>query len=134
MPKFFVNKEKKINDKIYIDGIDVNHIKNVLRIGINDNIEICIIEEKKNYLCKISKVANEEICCEIIEKLDTIAEANIKITLFQALPKSDKMELIIQKTTELGVYNIVPISMNRCVVKLDSKTEGKKIRKMANNF
>ena len=126
MPKFFVKNEQIIENKIYINGQDVNHIKNVLRCQIGDKIEICNSDSQENYLCNIAKIDRESIGCKIIEKKDDIAESNVQVTIFQGLPKSDKMEYIIQKSVELGVYNIVPTEMKRCVVKLTDKDKLKK--------
>lgn len=129
MPKFFVTENQVENDAIYIIGKDVNHIKNVLRKNINDNITICNNDSKQDYLCKIININEEKIQCEIVEKLQTNTESNILINVCQGLPKADKMELIIQKAVELGVYEITPIKMKRCVVKLKGKDEEKKIER-----
>lgn len=118
MPKFFVHDNQIENKMIYIKGNDVNHIKNVLRAKINDKLTICNIEKEKNYLCEIENLNNMQISCKIIEEYVDNAESNTKVTIFQGLPKSDKMELIIQKSVELGVYDITPVQMARCVVKL----------------
>ena len=107
----------------------MNHIKNVLRCQKGEHIEICNSETSKNYLCEINKIEKEEIECNILENLRSNVETDIKVTIFQGLPKADKMEYIIQKNTELGAKQIVPVEMVRCVVKLDSKKEGKKIER-----
>ena len=126
MPKFFV-KNKQINaDLITILGQDVNHIKNVLRLKKDDVIMICDSDTGCNYKCKIIESTIENILCSIIEKIENHMEDKVQISIFQGLPKSDKMEFIIQKCTELGVKEIFPVQMERCVVKLDSKTENKK--------
>lgn len=127
MPKFFVN-ENQIKDKeIDILGKDVKHIKNVLRKAIGDEILVCNANSGKDYLCEISNLEDNKINCIIKKELDTSVESNIKVTIMQGLPKSDKMELIIQKAVELGVYEIIPIEMKRCVVKLKDKDANKKI-------
>lgn len=129
MSKFFV-KDNQINiPVIEILGEDVNHIKNVLRMNIGDCIEICNKENSQNFLCEIQEIENNKIKCKIIEEINKRAESNVKITVFQGLPKADKMELIIQKSVELGVYEITPLAMKRCVVKLNSKDENKKIER-----
>ena len=127
MPKFFVEENQINGDKIYIVGQDVNHIKNVLRLRIDDDIQICNKESKENFLCRIQEVCMEKIICNIVEKLESNSESNIKITIFQGLPKSEKMELIIQKIVELGAYEITPTVMKRCVVKLNEKDKQKKV-------
>lgn len=127
MPKFFVKQEQIIENKINIIGQDVNHIKNVLRLKENDEIDICNIDKEETYKCKIEKIDNESIVCNILEKEKVQKEASIDITIFQGLPKADKMELIIEKCTELGVKEITPLRLKRCVVKLDEEDKVKKI-------
>ena len=129
MPKFFVsNKQKKDNTNIEIIGTDVNHIKNVLRKTISDKIVICDKDFGQDYLCEIINIG-ENIQCKIIDKLEESVEANIFVSIFQGMPKADKMELIIQKSVELGVYDITPVEMKRCVVKIKEKDRNKKIER-----
>lgn len=127
MPKFFVKKEQIQNNNIKIIGEDVNHIKNVLRAKIGEKIKICDTSNSIDYICSIKEIEKEYINCQIEEKKEESEESNIKITIFQGLPKADKMELIIQKSVELGVYDIYPVEMKRCVVKFDEKDKEKKI-------
>lgn len=129
MPKFFVNQEQLDEEKIKIIGNDVNHIKNVLREKVGDKLTICNTYNRKDYVCEILKIDEEYIECEIKEELENNVESNIKVTIMQGLPKADKMELIIQKSVELGVYDITPIEMKRCVVKLNEKDKQKKIQR-----
>lgn len=126
MPRFFVKNEQIKGTTIEILGEDVKHIKNVLRKQIGDNIEICDQDTEKSYICEIEKIGNESILTNIIEELQSYDD-NIKVDIYQGLPKADKMELIIQKSVELGVNSIIPVAMKRCVVKIDSKDESKKI-------
>ena len=128
MPKFFVNQEQILNNEIKIMGEDVNHIKNVLRKKVEDKIEVCNQETGDTYLCEIEQLDDNEILTKIIEKLNE-TETNIKIDIYQGLPKAEKMELIIQKSVELGVNSIIPISLKRCVVKLEGKDQNKKIER-----
>lgn len=127
MSKFFVKSDKVINQEIVIDTDDVNHIKNVLRKNIGDDILVCDFEKKINYNCKIKEIDKKEIICEIISQKESESESNVKIDIFQGLPKADKMELIIQKGTELGVNSFIPVSFKRSIVKLSEKDEEKKI-------
>lgn len=129
MPKFFVNSNQIENEKITISGNDVNHIKNVLRKKIKDEITICDALTSKDYLCQIIEINETNIICGIKEKLNTEVESDIKVTIFQGLPKADKMELVIQKSVELGVFDITPVEMKRCVVKLNEKEKIKKIQR-----
>lgn len=121
---FFVPKEYVSENQIVIKGSDVNHIKNVLRHSIGDVLDI--VSDNVKYSAKIIEISSDFVRCEIedVHKEDT---TNIKITIFQGLAKADKIEYIIQKCTELGVCEIVPVEMKRCVVKLDSKDKIKKI-------
>ena len=129
MPKFFVAENQINNNKITIIGNDVNHIKNVLRQKSGDKITICDTSKEQDYLCEIDKIEEKSIGCNIIEKLENNTESNVKVTIFQGLPKADKMELVIQKSVELGVYDITPLQMKRCVVKLNEKDKAKKIQR-----
>ena len=129
MPKFFVKNEQITEKNITILEQDVNHIKNVLREKVGNEIVICDFNKKIDYLCKISSMNEEKIECKIIENLETNSESNVKVTIFQGLPKSDKMELVIQKSVELGVYDITPVEMKRCIVKLNEKEKSKKIQR-----
>lgn len=129
MPKFFVNTNQIEGNTVIIQNEDVNHIKNVLRAKIDDTIDICDRMTFKNYICKIEKIEEKNIYCYIIEEIESNVEASIKVSIFQGLPKADKMELIIQKSVELGVYDITPIEMKRCVVKLNEKDKIKKIQR-----
>lgn len=127
MPKFFVKEEQIKENQIIIKGQDVNHIKKVLRAKIGDELQICNSKTKENFLCVIEKINNEDIICNIKQKIEEKVESNVEVTIFQGLPKADKMEYIIQKSVELGVYDIIPVEMKRCVVKLDEKDKNKKI-------
>lgn len=129
MPKFFVKEEQINNQEIKIQGTDVNHIKNVLREKVGSELIICNEKTGQDYLCEIKEIKEENIICNIKEKLLNNVESNIKVTIMQGLPKADKMELIIQKSVELGVNNIIPIEMKRCVVKLKDKDKIKKIER-----
>jgi len=129
MPKFFI-KHNQINDNtVQILGDDVNHISNVLRMKNEEIIQICDIETSKNYNAKIKEQSKETITCQIIEQIKSKAESEVYVHVFQGLPKADKMELIIQKATELGVKELTPIQMERCIVKLNEKDSKKKIER-----
>ena len=119
MFQFFVAPEQIEAENVRITGNDVNHIKNVLRMKNEDKVRIsdnC----GGDYLCEIAELASEQVNLRILEQCDH-TELPVNITLFQGLPKGDKMELIIQKAVELGVSEIVPVAMKNCVVKLDEK-------------
>lgn len=132
MNRFFVNKSNVIIEEqriIIDDNEDIKHISKVLRLNKGDKIEICD-NQSKDYIAKIIKIAKDCIDCEIIEVAVSKGEPPIEIVLFQGLPKSNKMDLIVQKSVELGVRSIVPIHTRRCVVKIkDNKAESKKIER-----
>lgn len=126
MPRFFVETNQIRNNEIIILGEDVKHIKQVLRKEIGDIIEICNQESGEAYNCEIEKIEEKQIINKILEKL-TSQEDNVKVDIYQGLPKADKMELIIQKSVELGANAIIPVAMKRCIVKIENKDEDKKI-------
>ena len=123
---FFVNKDKIKYNFIFIENSDVNHIKNVLRKNIGDILDI--VSDRIRYKAEIIEISSNQIKCKILEKNEDI-DKKINLTIFQGLAKADKIEYIIQKCTELGVYEIVPTEMKRCVVKLDEKDKSKKIER-----
>ena len=126
MHRFFVEEPAMGENSITITGGDVNHIKNVLRMSVGD--KICVIngQNNKEYYCEITAVGNDAVDTRICEIRESDQELGNEVVLFQGLPKSDKMELIIQKAVELGVHTIVPVSTDRTVLKLDAKKEANK--------
>ena len=128
MSKFFVRDEQIDNDIIKIQGPDVNHIKNVLRQKVGDEIIICNSDKENTYLCDITKMEKEIIECKIVRGLEDF-KSNIKVTIMQGLPKKDKMDLVIQKSVELGCYDIQPVDMERCIVKYEEKDKRKKLER-----
>ena len=111
-----------------ITGQDVNHIRNVLRmkqgeqIGVRDGIS-------RNYICELETMEPDQIRARILSEEADSSELPAKLYLFQGLPKSDKMELIIQKAVELGAYQIIPVATRRAVVKLDKKKEESRVKR-----
>lgn len=126
MYQFFVLSENIQGNRIVITGDDVNHIKNVLRMKVGEEIAVSNGEDGKEYRCGIASIGDEIVCTLRFIKEDGV-ELPTKITLFQGLPKADKMELIVQKAVELGAYEVVPVSMTRSIVKLDDKKQKTKI-------
>ncbi|MCX7951119.1 MAG: 16S rRNA (uracil(1498)-N(3))-methyltransferase, partial [Clostridiales bacterium] len=123
MHKFFVKTDNIINDNIFIEGEDYQHATKVLRLKTGDKIQICD-GEKNEYICLIQEINKKQIKCEIIEHFINNNESNLNITLFQGLPKAQKMELIIQKGVEIGIKEFQPILTERVVV----KTEGRDLK------
>ena len=128
MHHFFVSPNQ-IDDKyVTITGGDVNHIKNVLRMKVDEELLISNGQDN-DYFCKIEAISDDEIKALILDEEFEGTELPTELYLFQGLPKSDKMELIIQKAVELGVKEIIPVATKRCVVKLDDKKEASKIKR-----
>ena len=128
MYQFFIDDSQVMDGEVLIEGSDVNHIKNVLRMKPGEKVRVST-ENGKNYFCCITELREESVRAEIVEELTEGTELPNKIYLFQGLPKSDKMELIIQKAVELGAYQIVPVAMKNCVVKLDAKKAENKVKR-----
>ena len=119
---FFTETEFFTESEAVITGPDVNHIKNVLRMKPGEQI---LLSDGKgaNCLCEITEIENSRVLARILPELVEDTELPVEVTLYQGLPKGDKMEFIIQKCVELGVSRIVPVEMARSVVKLDKKKE-----------
>lgn len=121
MYQFFVEPSQIQGKRIVITGNDVNHIKNVLRMKIGEEIAVSNGTDGKEYRCGIEKFSENEVICMLRFIKEEGLELPAQVTLFQGLPKADKMEFIVQKMVELGVYRIVPVATKRTVVKLDEK-------------
>ena len=125
MQQFFAGPSQIKENKIYLEGADVNHMKNVLRmkpgedVRVNDGIG-------KTYLCCVSAYEEQTAVLDIIKEMESDTELPSRVVLFQGLPKGDKMEWVVQKAVELGAYSIVPFAAKRSVVKLDEKKAAKK--------
>ena len=124
MFNFFAEENQKGNDCYFIEGNDYNHIVNVLRMKIGDRFLVSF--NGISDLCEIKSMEDSFVKCKIIEKDYLNTELGIEIYLFQGLPKSEKMELIIQKCVELGASGFYPVEMEHCVVKLDDKKKSSK--------
>lgn len=127
MYHFFVEPSQISDKSVIITGEDVNHIKNVIRLKVGDEISISNGIDGRDYRCGIASMTDTEILCELRFIKEDGVELPSKVYLFQGLPKGDKMEFIIQKMVELGVYEIIPVAMKRCVVRLDDKKAKSKI-------
>ncbi len=121
MYHFFVPPDQIQDKRIRITGGDVNHIKNVLRLKPGDEISVSNGADQREYRCGIVEYTQDEVLCELRFIKEDGVELPCPVTLYQGIPKGDKMEFIIQKAVELGVARIVPVAMKRCVVRLDDK-------------
>lgn len=131
MYQFFVQPDQifLVEKKVVIRGEDVNHIKNVLRMKIGEEIAVSNGVDQKEYRCGILEWKEDSILCELRFIKEDELELPSRIYLFQALPKADKMEFIVQKAVELGVYEIIPVSTKRSIVKLDEKKAKNKVER-----
>lgn len=129
MYQFFVEPSQIQDKKIIITGSDVNHIRNVLRMKVGEEIAISNGVDNREYRCGIEEYTDHEVVCTLRFIKEDAVELPAKIYLFQGLPKADKMELVIQKAVELGVYEVIPVVVKRCVVKLDEKKAEAKVNR-----
>lgn len=129
MYQFFVEENQVSEDRIFIIGSDVNHIKNVLRMKAGERVRISVSDSGRSFFGTISKLHEEEVVVSIESVDEQGTELSNRIYLFQGLPKGDKMELIIQKAVELGAYEVIPVAMKNCVVKLDEKKAANKVKR-----
>lgn len=125
---FFAEQGQIEEGRITITGTDVNHIKNVLRMKEGERALISNRVDT-DYLCEVERIAAEAVFFRILSKDSEGTELPARIHLFQGLPKSDKMELIIQKAVELGVYRVVPVATKRAIVKLEPRKEEAKLKR-----
>ena len=124
-PKNNINLEQ---NTCIIEGEDVKHISRVLRCKENDKLEVCDMDNNE-YICEIREINKDNILLDIIEKVNIKRESSLKVKLYQGMPKGTKMELILQKLTEIGVDEIVLVQTKRSVTKIDNKKEDKKIER-----
>ena len=130
MDRFFVSKENinLENKKCIIEGEDVKHISKVLRCRVGEKLEICN-NDNNEYICEITNIDKSRVELDIVEFVDIKRESDLKIKVYQGLPKGPKMEMIHQKLTEVGVDEIILVQTKRTVVKVDDKKEDKKIER-----
>lgn len=127
MYHFFVSEEQINGENAYIEGSDVNHIANVLRMKPGEELLISV-KGDWDYLCKIVDIETDRVNLKVLESMEQ-RELPVNITLLQGIPKSDKLEMIIQKAVELGVSEIIPVKTKRVVVKIDEKKVDTKVNR-----
>ena len=127
MHNFFVEEGTRRDDSFIISGKDYNHICNVLRMQEGDTFLVSCAGA--SHLCRLDEIMEDELVAEIVEEDYRNTELPVEFYLFQGLPKKDKMELIIQKTVELGVAGIIPVEMSRCVMKIEEKKKKSRIER-----
>ena len=128
MSHFFITSGQITGDELTIVGDDVNHMKNVLRMRSGEAFTAAD-ENGMFYRCEVDTLDKQQVTAKVLWKEEGTSELSSKIYLFQGLPKSDKMELIIQKAVELGAYQIIPVATKRAIVKLDAKKEASKLKR-----
>lgn len=128
MYQFFVEDSQIGREFITITGSDVNHIKNVLRMKPGEKIRVSN-QQGKDFFCEITELTDDFVQADILSENAATTELPSKIYLFQGIPKGDRMETVIEKAVELGVYEIIPVAMKYCVVKLDAKKEASKLKR-----
>lgn len=126
MPKFFIDRNEISRGQALLLGEDEKHIKTVLRAREGEEVTLCD-GEGMDYLCRIASL-ERGVLLNVLSKTPCETEPETKLTLYQGLPKADKMEWIIQKCVEIGIDRIVPVATERTIVKLDKK-EGKKLER-----
>ncbi len=126
MPRFFVENESILGEKIVIGGEDAKHISLSLRARVGERVTVCD-GKGTDYECEISDITKSEVELSVLEVVKSVAEPSLEVILYQALVKSDKFDFIVQKCTELGVSRIVPVLTDRCISKPDEASLLKKI-------
>ena len=129
MPKFFVSKENIFENCAKISGDDARHIARSLRMAVDDEINVSD-GECGEYLCRLTRIRDEECECEIIKKIDSSSESPIFITLCMAYPKGDKLETVIQKSVELGASRIIPFESSRCIKRPKAEKQEKQTARL----
>ncbi len=125
MPRFF---KEHFKNKPFIDGADAKHIAKSLRMRVGENLTVSDTKGT-DFLCEISNISDNKVEFKIIKETENLTEPKTKVTLFQCLPKSDKMDLIVRQAVELGIYEIYPVMSERCVSRPDEKSMHKKIER-----
>lgn len=123
MPRFFVAPFS--GDTVTVTGDDAHHLSRVLRVRMGEKVTVCD-RAGNDYTCLVESVTEKEVRCRVTDKKPTLSEPTVSVTLYQGLPKSEKMEWIIQKCVEIGVNRIVPVAMARSVVRLKAEEAEKK--------
>ena len=126
MPRFFVEKENILSDKIVIGGEDAKHISLSLRARVGEKVTACD-GDGTDYECEISDITKNEVVLSVMEQKMSETEMSVSVTLYQSLVKSDKFDFIVQKCTELGVSRIVPVVTERCISRPDEASLSKKV-------
>ena len=123
MQRYFLENVEINNNTIYIDGSDFHHIKNVMRMKIDDLVYVCF--DSLTYVAKISLFLNDKVAIELVEKLDKDVELKVDVTIAHGLVRREKMEEVIRRICELGAHEYIPVSMARSIVKVKEEKDSK---------
>lgn len=132
MYEFFVDSDAVSEHQIYITGKDAHHIRDVLRMRPGEELAVSDGSGTLQYQCTIREFTEAGVTLDILYVNDVNAELPCRIALFQGLPKSDKMEWIIQKAVELGASEIIPVETKRSVVKIEDKKKSSRVERWQN--
>lgn len=127
MQQIFINQSVKEQEIFTVAGDDARHLSQVLRMRAGETLRVST-QAGDNYLCEIVALNKTEVTLRVLEKMAS-TELEKRIYLFQAIPKGDRMETVIEKAVELGVYEIIPVEMKYCVVKLDDKKKASRLKR-----
>ena len=125
MPRFFIRRDAVSDGMLRITGEDAHHISRSLRMAVGDVITVCDMQ-KTEYECVLERFDGDSVLARILSEHPSDTEPGYRVTVYQALPKGDKLDSIIQKSVECGVFRIVPFESERCVVRVKPDAEGKK--------
>ena len=123
MSRFFVAPFS--GDTACLTGQEAHHVARVLRMRVGEELTLCD-GEGTDYVCRIFSVTDGEVTAQVLYRRPTASEPTTEVTLYQGLPKSEKMDLIVQKCVEIGITRIVPVAMARSIVKLSASDGAKK--------
>ncbi|MEE0252510.1 MAG: 16S rRNA (uracil(1498)-N(3))-methyltransferase [Acutalibacteraceae bacterium] len=126
MPRFFINESP--SQQAIITGEDSKHITKSLRMKVGESLVLCN-GQGMDYHCTISSMDEHQVVVSVNSSVPTISEPSVSVTLYQGLPKSDKMDSVVQKAVEMGVTRIVPVLTQRCVSRPDQKSAQKKVER-----
>jgi 16S rRNA (uracil1498-N3)-methyltransferase len=129
LQRYFISNEQLNGNTVSITGEDARHIHRVMRMSSGDKV-ICTISDDRSALCELIEITNETVLANVVKWLEEQKELPIHITIAQGLPKGDRLELIVQKSTELGANAFLPFKAERSVVKWDEKKAEKKIERL----
>ncbi len=130
MPRFFVTNTQISNGTVTVTGADAHHISRALRMAVGDIITVADSRQIE-YECRLAKFLEDAVIAEILSEKKQDTESPVRVTLYQALPKGDKLDTVIQKAVECGAVRVVPFESERCVVRVKPEAEARKTERRA---